>query len=510
VSLIDYDKPFSAGQIAKVLPGSLALDYAISFNDIVLLRDEAKRLDTVRLNDSRSTLRAEMGQASNRVVDFIGSIAHERDHVRRFLSTSFAFMCDAVRCHIVRVVASIIGRHGYKIFSGRNTRSEELAELYQLQNFLYAITDGTQEAVSRSDFRNVSLVLGSQSNRISVSDSTTPLDTGINPVALNTRHIFEMFAILEHGNGLSRKACPIDDVEALINSMSGEYRQLIRIWNSVFGWADIGKITSQSRAKGDLPIEWYRLMPFEFYVAADLALWSPYLPGQPFAIDAPYDWHDICPASRFIRILIRFEQIGLKPTPIPVANRNEQFLEMQAAICRFYNWPTPQFIANNWLSRFVTDRDTGLSTWNEVDGPSMYRMDNSIRLLRLRQSSPCDLALNNIDFVQHKIDRPPVWIFTEPDGRKKPLPIRRTEPTLLLPFIVLELTHHLVTKGRASMSFLYERKFREIAISEYCSVLSQIGEWSGSLEGQLHEYLFDTVITAQDQIENIHRKTTGN
>jgi len=525
-TILDYDRAFSAGHLASIMPGSLALDYNTSYESILQLRDEVKQLDSIRVHQSRESLRFEMGRASQKVVDFIGSIAHERDHVRRFLSSSYAFLCDSVRCQQVRVTAHAIGKLGPENYAKHNktvhcmlmreSPSESTPNnigdalcynLRLLEQFLGAITDGMNGNPDASHFKSIHLGSTSPDDVYLACPVLLHNNRSLTRPLLNTRHILEMFAILEHGNGLSRKACATEDVQKLLDTMSGEYRQLMGVWNFAIGNGNVGKITSQQRSAGDLVFDWYRTFPFEFFVAADLALWPPYFPDQSVAIADPHSWQDISPASRFVRILERFEQTGLKPTPIPHESRNERFLQLQEELCAHFQWPTPTSLANAWLTKLTTALVTGQSPWLEIDGPSTYRLRNAYALLRLRCEKPADLVLNNIDYVQHKIERPPVWIFTEPDGSKRPLPIRRDEPTLLLPFIMIELTRHLSSGDRAAMSFQYDRKFREIAVSEYSSVLSQIGQWPGGLEDQFYDYLVKRVITAQDRIAEILRKT---
>ncbi|MFO0847114.1 MAG: hypothetical protein U0871_00955 [Gemmataceae bacterium] len=484
--VIAYDRPFSAGPIASVRPGSLAVEYAVSYDAIVRLRDTLHQLGDLSKRVSRAAFRDEMTRAPAGVVDIIGALAHERDHVRRFLSTTYGFLCDTARCRLVRAVADAVAAVGVGPFFDPSSSGRERAEpgpaarpggagggrlagVHRLQHFLASVTDGA------------------------VRWGASPPGGG-----LTARHVLEMFAVLEQGNGLFRKGCAVDPVTRLLDTMSGEYSYLTDVWMAAFGVAGMEPITQPSRAADDLLFDWYRLFPFELYVAADLALWPPYLPDRGGLGEPGGPWADVSPAYRFVKTLAYYERVGVRPAPIPAARRNELFLELQAAVCRHYGWPTPAALAAAWSRALTTSLEAGRSYWGELDGPCLYRTANAVRLLALRLERPCDLVLNNVDFDRHRIDRPPVWVFTEPDGSKRPLPMRAGDPSLLFPFVVTEMTQFLVSRYRPSMTHLYDRKFREVAAEVYSIHLAQVGA-GGVGAGELHGRLRHLVLELPDR-----------
>jgi hypothetical protein len=510
VTLIQYDRPFSAGQLASVLPGSLVFEYSVTQDELRAVRRGILDLGFrkgVKEEISEKRFRELMRQASPQVVDCIGSIAHERDHLRRLTSSSYGFLCDAIRCRIIRLLAEVVPNLGLQkflkvnsatrgnflsslLFEGdfprpQNCKNRKLTDIYELQLLLFSLTDANPGEGLQTALADLRM----SSSRKKRGTRTVTRSASSRQTLITTRHILEMFAILEHGNALSRRFRDTSMVDELLSTASGEYRQLIDLWNSHFGEIKTPPMIEQPRGVGKSVFNWYLKFPLEFYVAADLALWLPFFPDQEYVVPESLSWHDVSPASRFVKALAYFEKTGLRPSPIPPNGRNQMFVDLQDAICREYAWPTPTALVSAWKMAIDDSLAQKSMLWSEMDGTGLVRAEMASQLLSLRQDHPCDFVLNDIDYPQLKTYRPLLWVFPNADGSRYPVPLRAGDQSVFLPFIMTEYSRHLIYQDSAVITPRYSGEFRRTAIRRFSTRLGEIGGWDDSLVTELESHL---------------------
>lgn len=94
--------------------------------------------------------------------------------------------------------------------------------------------------------------------------------------------------------------------------------------------------------------------PIEFHAALNLALWTPITPRGPWLKKNYFSWRDITPGWRFVTATLALKKLGIRPRYHDELNTMEQcdeaVREVQQLLCQHLGWPTPKEIAEVWLS----------------------------------------------------------------------------------------------------------------------------------------------------------------
>ncbi|MFO0936220.1 MAG: hypothetical protein U0798_06870 [Gemmataceae bacterium] len=517
MTLPSFDRPFGAGSAAEFYPGSLAIDFGLSRSAIADMNAGEAMANALResqLSDSRGHTFRALPRATKQ---FFAVRAHEQDHLRRMLSTTFGFLGDSLRCLWLSLVARGIqesdGRgaksllaslqlpiRGEAGFEDSLTNARELSQqgshtlslVYGLADLLEALTDNVSPArfasalwaLSNGNHGHCELLC----SRIDVHKPVCSAHPIVNRdgirQGLSARHLLELFAVGQHANGFLMEGGDLHDVVQLIGQSQREYVLAILAWNSVFGVFDPGDIESHPRQDADSIIEWYRMFPFELFIAADLALWPPFFPNDDLSIDGVLNWTDLDPGRRFVRILAAMVNRKITPSIIPADRRNERFVELQSDICHDFGWPTPHDLAAQWLEHLSHHLEIDTTPWHAMDGPSRYRIENAIKLLSIRLKTPADVILNNVNFANHGIEGSPVWLIREESDLRSAVAMGKGNSKLLVPLIMMEGSRHLFSRDRLLLSPLYGKRFREEAVDLLGKQLASLGEWSTALLGR--------------------------
>lgn len=510
MSLPPFDRPFGAGASAEFAPGSLTTEFSLTREE---LRDldpgprMAQALASAARDAKRGAIFASIPWAAKQ---FLAVRAHELDHLHRMLSTTFGFLTDVIRCEwlkqsgrLIRERAESPSKSLYPLLSlpksKAKTFDEALREIERPSetvsptarlvmgqtNLLAALTDTVSPPRFASALWGLSNAQPDRVHRLRSrpdgSNVSPPVERTEIGRGLSARHLLELFAIGEHGNGFLRTGSSLEEVVSLLGDAQQEYSAAALAWNAAFPEAPPPRVGSHGSLEGDLMFDWYRLYHFELFIAADLALWPPFFPVHGLGVDGELTWDDIDPGRRFERILAALQELRIQPLPIPAEGRNERFLDIQDRVCRRYGWPTPQRLAGLWLGHLRNHRDGSASTWFALDGHSTYRVDNAVKLLELRESRPADFALNNVDFNARGVEGAPVWILRESDGRKAPLPMGKLESKLVLPLMMIEGTRHMFNRDRSMLTPVYDAKFRESTVESLGRMMEVIADWGPGL-----------------------------
>jgi hypothetical protein len=298
---------------------------------------------------------------------------------------------------------------------------------------------------------------------------------------LTARHLLELFAIGEQANAYLRTGADLAEIVKLLQGSEYEYAIALLAWRSVFPETDWPDVDSQPKRVDDLIFDWYRLFPFELFVAADLALWPPYEPNGDLTLDRELRWSDIHPGRRFARILASYHDLGISPQVIPAENRNELFLEIQSKVCGHIGWPTPDALAGRWLNHLKVLHDAKETPWKNLEGHVSFRVPNAIKLLEARLHRPADVVLNNLSFPSLGIEGIPGWLFAEANGNRTVVSMSKDGDQSLVPLMVYEGVRHLMQPSRPVFRKNFDPNFRTQAILVLASQLRSACEWNDEL-----------------------------
>lgn len=510
---VSSHRPFSAGPYAQIYPGSLVVEFNLSRQEIVDLNAGNRLLLALEKAKSHDTRSHTFAGVPDTAKHFLAVRAHEQDHLRRFLSTTFGFLCDTLRNQWVtlgsQVVAESVRRgdersipfrpasaskgHSFReALASLRSRSQAGLHLETLFRGHYDLLEALVDDATPPEFASALWALANGN-----VDAAHSLATGIKverklcaayPMSdkpgrtsgLTARHILEFFAIGEHANGLLRTGMELNVVEELVKDGSREYATALLAWGSAFREGDWPDIESQQKHPDDLIIDWYRLFPFELCVAADLALWPPFFPNEDLSLEGELTWADIHPGHRFVKVLSAMQGLGVRPSVIPAEGRNERFLELQARICDRLGWPTPAYLTDEWIVALSNHLHANSTLWSALDGPVVYRIANSLRLLQARKERPTDTVLNNRDFHGMGLDGIPGWVFREANGRIAIVAMSRLEETALVPLIMLEGTRSVSTGSSYFFDQPIDSNFRNRAVDVFVELMAELGKWDAA------------------------------
>lgn len=504
----EYHRPFSAGPFARIHPGSLVVEFDLTRQQIHEL--------TAALGQGRRSEQVERtsGDLSDAAKQFLAVRAHEQDHFRRFLSTTFGFLCDTVRHQWVTFGALVVaeaarssrdrlapfpaqfvpGRVGFSdalratrqraengfqvgtLFRGHHDLLEALVDEVTPGEFasaVWGLANGSPDAAA-------SIVRGVNVER-SLCSAFPMVEPSGRAFGITARHILEFFAVGEQGNVLIGSRAPRTEVERLYRADSHEYAMTVVAWRHVFPLAGWPSEPTAPRAADDRDIEWYRAYPFELFVAADLALWPPFHPIEGLTLRDGLTWADVQAGRRFFKALSALRAMGIGPTPIPADRGNERFLALQNLLCQYLGWPTPQDLAREWeaaLSHLAVSR---AGYWPWLDGPANYRLTEAIPLLRARLARPADFVLNNYDLGGLGLDGVPGWVYREDSGRSGIVPMSRLGEATLVPLAMIEGTRRLDAGYSPFFGAKFDLAFRKKAVRVLSETLAAAGGWDGAI-----------------------------
>jgi hypothetical protein len=509
----DSHRPLSAGPYAQIYPGSFVVEFNLSRQQILDVNAGNRLRDALERSKAADRRKETFAGVPEDAKLFLAVRAHEQDHLRRLLSTTFGFLCDALRNQWITLASRLVAD---AVRTGRERIAPfELPVAARRLSFAEALADCRR--LSEDGLHLESLVRGHHDLLESLVDDSTPcefasamwalangsvetarsLAKGINvhrglcaaypmgdakgrTLGLTARHVLEYFAIGEHANGLLRTGTDLGVVEDMVRGSGHEYATSKLAWYGVFPEREWPDVASQERHEDDLIIDWYRLFPFELSVAADLALWPPFFPNEDLSLAGELTWADVHPGRRFVKVIGAMQELGITPTVIPAKRRNEVFLDVQARICNRLGWPTPEYLAGVWSKALLRHAQARSALWPALDGPVEYRVANALRLLQARLERPADLVLNNLDFQSLGMDGIPGWAFPEPGGALAIVPMSRLEERALVPLVMIEGTRLLSTGGSYFFGNAIDPRFRAAAAGVLVELLAAAGQWDDS------------------------------
>lgn len=504
-------RPFSAGLFAQIYPGSLVVEFNLSRQEIADLNAGNRLSQALEQANSRDRRADTFAKVPDEAKHFLAVRAHEQDHLRRFLSTTFGFFCDTLRNQWVTLgsqvvaestrrgnersipfrLASALKAHSFReALASLRSRSQSGFHLEMLFRGHYDLLEALVDDATPPEFASALWALAN--GNVDVAQSLAggiqvdrklcaayPMSDKSGQISgLTARHLLEFFAIGEHANGLLRTGTELGVVEELMKDSSREYATALLAWGSVFRESEWPDVESQQKHPDDLIFDWYRLFPFELCVAADLALWPPFFPNEDLSLEGELTWADIHPGRRFVKVLSAMQDLGIQPSVIPAAGRNDRFLELQAKLCDRLGWPSPAFLADEWIAALSNHLKAKTALWPALDGPVDYRIANALRLLQARKERPADFVLNNRDFHGMGLDGIPGWVFREADGRTAIVAMSRLEETALLPLIMLEGTRSISSGSSYFFDQPIDSNFRNRAVEVFIELMAESGKWN--------------------------------
>lgn len=498
---VPFDQPFSAGEFAKIHPSSLVVDFEIEdavlkgYNERYSVWDQA--IEERRSRGEKDTF-DELPAESK---DFLSRHAHELDHVNRFLGTSFGLFCDTIRHQwLIRASQLVQERSNGSLpslfpqdlfcfppqasFAYATKRLRQLGATESktellfvgLSHLLSALIDDASPAQfalalfalcngSTDDFERLTARL--DLTRPYCAAFQTKDETGT-IFALKARHIIELFAVREQGNSLLSLDASLDTVNKLLKETKDEYILAHLVWCELF------PDSAMHPTLASVELDWIKSFPFELFVAADLALWAPFLPDTGVPLEV-VGWAELHPAHRFVRVLRTMKRLAIVPGKESDLTQNEHFVAMQEAICSELGWLTPQRIAARWHDHLASMQGT---YWPVLDGASTFRMENAIRLLGERLKQPAAIALNNVDAQSLGIEGASAWILGKTGGGRMIRPMAKIEYSALVPYWMMESVQQLASSGRTLFTDRFEPLFRKTAADLAVIHLGRAGRWN--------------------------------
>jgi hypothetical protein len=443
------DVPLQAGSgsdyMAVVLPDLLFVEYNRSREGMAALGNAGKLLAEAleRHPDPTATSGQVFGSVPQWAKEFSAVEAHERDHVRRLISTSFGLLCHAFRTQQLVAARDLVVEAAHEPGGLRlpfnlldqktslGTSAHQALTAARLQMAL-------ENRLNMADFRAAEPALAGwtvdgceyvaaelpgdpthSSLRITIDEVDLPrLKWLLKAKWLTTSHLLELFGACEEGNRLLGTGSGIEQVVDKLNQKDGRYNLPLYVWFSQFPTPpDRPRPAIRPPRSGELALSFYRTFPLELFVAADLALWPPFTPEGLASSHSELDWTDVSPAFRFARILLGYKKLGVTPGEWPDDDFNLVIPGLQQRVCELYGWPTPADLAAQWHDH-LTSR---ANTWFPDPALGGFRHTTTLQLLALRRDRPGDIVVNNIDYQAAKVHRTAGWITQESDRLLTPL-----------------------------------------------------------------------------------------
>lgn len=499
-----FGRPFSAGSAAEFHPGSLAIDFGMSKAGVLDLNAGQALLNALnqaKQSDLRSTVFQELPWDTK---NFFALRAHEQDHLRRMISTTYGFFSDSLRCLWLSLMGRWIQEEserdpGFLLSRLRLPQTSALRFDEAIQHLQSYSHNHSHTATLVSGIPYLLKGLTDPSNPSELACALWALSNGRAELAqrlyvdyyekhnvphdirITARHLLEFFAIGEHANGFLRTGSHVREVTELMLSAQQEYALIIRVWRGIFGAFDCGDPDLIPRHEDDVIFDSYLIYPFELLIAADLALWVPYFPADDLSINGELNWTDVDPGHRFLRIMQVMKSMSIPQSVIPTIGRNEHMRELQESVCDALNWPTPDYLAQRWLEHLTACQRDLSSPWAILDGSSTYRIDNAIRLLSIRGARPADLILNNHDFTGAGVEASPIWLLQDSPTEYSVVSMSQNDDSALTPLIMIEGCRHLIDRDRPLMTPLYGIDFRLNAVRVLTQQLAQHCGWTDAL-----------------------------
>ena len=428
----DYavDIPLKAGT-AQIYPDLLYVQYFCSRSELIDRGNAGKLLREALTRNSDPALTS--GQVFEKVPqwakDFSSLEAHERDHTRRLLSTSYGLLCHALRNQDLLATRDLIVEsaqtpnrltlpfNSVAKAGGDNPSKHALRAIISSR-----LRRALEHHISLDDFRAVEPALaGWTAAPCEYVRGDLPGDPSRSAVAianagnakwLTSAHLLELFGCCEQGNRLLGTGSDICAVVELLEDSERMYTLPMLMWFSQFPTQkDRLEPKGPHTRPGELYLGFYRGFPLELFAAADLALWPPFAPEGIIAHCPEIDWTDISPAYRFARILLAYKKLAYHPRHGPEGNLNQVIPAIQQRVCDILGWPTPTDLADRWLRHL----ESGDNTWFVDAAVGGFRHKTAMRLLALRRDRPGDVVLNNIDYDTAGVQRSAGWLTREPD-----------------------------------------------------------------------------------------------
>ena len=423
------DAPLRAGA-AQVLPDLLYVEYFCSRAELVG-RGNAGRLlhdALVRNTDPSAPSGQIFAEVPRWAKEFNALEAHERDHVRRLVATSFGLLGHALRAQQLTAARDLVieaarrpdglrlplGPAPWPAPAGPAAPANRAAIAGRLRAAL-------EHHIGLGDFRAAEPALAgwtAEGCGYAAADlpgdptrSTLPITNAGLAKHLTANHLLELFGCCEQGNRLLGTGSGLDDVVSLLQNGERRYTLPLLMWFTQFPTPPGRQRAAGPHTRpGELYLGYYRTFPLELFAAADLALWPPFAPEGFVSDVGEVDWTDISPAYRFAKILLAYKSLGVSPGEWPTGPLNEVIPDLQRRVCELHGWPTPGDLAARWLDHLTA----GDNTWSADPAVGGFRHATSLRLLALRRDRPGDVVVNNVEYNAAGVSRSAGWITREP------------------------------------------------------------------------------------------------
>jgi hypothetical protein len=413
------------GYTAVVLPDLLYVEFNRSRQGMAALGNPGKLLHEALIRNSNPS--ATSGEIFGSVPEsaklFSAVEAHERDHVRRLLSTSFGLLCHALRSQQLVAARELVTEAALR--PGGLTLPFELVT-DQSNTSLRALTAARlqrafEDRLRIDHFRDAERALagwtvnGCEYVAADLPDTHSTLRTtnagGAPPAEwLTSCHLLELFGACEEGNRLLGTGAGIEQIATRLQSKDRRYSLPLLIWLTLLPTSKDGpKPFIRPPRPGELTLSFYRTFPLELFVAADLALWPPFAPEGLISSNTELDWTDLSPAFRFKRILMAYNKLGVNPSVWPDDDINVFIPTLQRRVCEMYGWPTPGELAARWYHHLAAKEHT----WFPDSVLGGFRYTTTLQLLALRRDRPGDVVVNNVDYHAEQVGRTAGWITRE-------------------------------------------------------------------------------------------------
>jgi hypothetical protein len=422
------DIPLMAGT-ARIWPDSLYVEFFSSRSDLINRGNAGKLLREALIQNSDPTLTS--GQVFEQVPqwakEFSGLEAHERDHTRRLLSTSYGLLGHAFRNQELLAtrdltIESAQSPNGLTLpfdiaakAGGDNPSKHALRAIISSR-----LRIALEHQIALDDFRAVEPALaGWTVSPCEYVRGALPGDPSRSALSiagagkakwLTAAHLLELFGCCEQGNRLLGTGGEIGAVVELLENSERMYTLPMLMWFSQFPTSkDRPKSNAPHTRPGELYLGFYRGFPLELFAAADLALWPPFTPEGFITDCSEIDWTDISPAYRFARILIAYRKLGISSKEWPEGDLNQVIPAIQKSVCEMLAWPTPTDLADRWLRHL----ESGNTRWFVDAAAGGFRRTTAMQLLALRRDRPGDVVVNNVDYDSAGVRRSAGWLTRE-------------------------------------------------------------------------------------------------
>ncbi len=429
--------------LAFFLPDCLYIDVARSREQLAALKLEELKA-ALQAAASKATRGEIFSAAPAAPKHFVAEMAHEHDHLRRYVGTSFGLLTHYLHCKTLEQLPPAFdelarsGADGLPLLvrsKRAGLRGEALSEnlsvtamLAGLQDLYLALDRSVplehfrlgEEVLRRElDLAGLKLRPLRESCRRYRTDQTSPtFDFRGDSKRFTARTLLEFFAVGAQGNALLNLGDELHPVAELISDGSLDYSFIHVLWDRQFPLEHLPLPGQQDRESDQPSVDYYRMYQFELFTLLDLALWVPFGPEGFVAGDGTLGWEDINPAFRFLRAMDVLRGWRVEGTTIPgnEASRNHLFGDLQERVCAVLDWPTPQLLARSWLKALQRPE-----RWKRprffLDALSRYRREATTKLLQFRLEQPADVVLNFVDFNAAGVARAPGWIFLSEENR---------------------------------------------------------------------------------------------